>query len=55
MYSTDYTGDVSTATWISMKENLIPNGQVGVGASKMLSISATTDLVAPSVVIAVRT
>ena len=55
VYSTDYTGDVSTATWISMKENLIPNGQVGVGASKMLSISATTDLVAPSVVIAVRT
>lgn len=54
VYSTDYTGDASTATWISLKESLIPNEQAGVGASKMASISVTTNLVAPSVVIAVR-
>ena len=54
VYSTDYTGDASTATWISLKENLIPNEQAGVGPSKLVSISVTTNLVAPSVVIAVR-
>lgn len=54
IYSTDYTGDASTATWVSLKKDLIPDNQKGTSVDGMPIISATTNLVAPSVVIAVR-
>lgn len=54
IYSTDYTGDASTATWVSLKKDLIPDDQKGTSVDGMPIISATTNLVAPSVVIAVR-
>lgn len=54
IYSTDYTGDASTATWVSLKKDLIPDDQKGTSVDGMPIISVTTNLVAPSVVIAVR-
>lgn len=38
-YSTDYTGDIATATWTPIAENIIPADQAGLGTS----VIATTE------------
>lgn len=54
VYSTDYTGDAATATWTSLKKDLIPAEQTGLGNSKFVEVSVITDFAAPSVYLAIR-
>ena len=54
LYSLDYENDAKTATWISIKENLISDTQAGLGESKMDVINLPLNVVADKVVIAIR-
>ncbi|MEG1586790.1 MAG: choice-of-anchor J domain-containing protein [Bacteroidales bacterium] len=54
LYSTDYAGDAKTATWVSVKQNLIPDTQAGLGIAKMETVNITLPIVEGSVVIAIK-
>ena len=54
LYTTNYTGDVNTTEWTPIKANLIPEDQSGLGDSKLTTISVTTNITSPTVVLAIR-
>lgn len=54
LYSTDFTGDANTCTWISLKKNLISDTQAGIGESRMETATIKLPLVAPKVYIAIK-
>ena len=54
LYSTDYAGDATTATWTSIKENLIPETQSGLASNDLENITLNADIQAPTVHIAIK-
>lgn len=54
IYSTDYAGNPTSATWHTIKTNLIPAEQAGIGSSKLAEVTARIDLITPYAVVAIR-
>lgn len=53
-YSLDYAGDVKSATWTPIAENVIPAEQAGIGASKMAIIEQTIPSKATNIVFGIK-
>lgn len=53
-YSLDYTGDVNTATWVPVAENVIPEEQQGIGSSAMATIEQTIPSKATNIVFGIK-
>ncbi len=54
LYSTDFSGDATTATWTSIKGDLIPNTQSGLAENDLENITVNADIQAPTIHIAIK-
>ncbi|MGL5786040.1 MAG: T9SS type A sorting domain-containing protein [Bacteroidales bacterium] len=53
-YSLNYNGDVKTATWNPIAENVIPIEQSGIGTSKMITVEKTIPVKETKVVFGIK-
>ncbi|MGL5920093.1 MAG: T9SS type A sorting domain-containing protein, partial [Bacteroidales bacterium] len=53
-YSLDYSGDVTTATWIPVAENVIPSDAAGLAPDKMTFVEKTLNIKEDNVVFGIK-